>query len=766
MIETYIPLYRKYRPQDFNSLMGQEALAQTLGNAITLGKVAHAYLFTGPRGTGKTSTARILAKSLNCEQGPTLTPCQVCASCTGITNGNALDVIEFDAASNNGVEQARELIESTRMAPLGGRFKIYIIDEVHMLTPSSFNALLKTLEEPPPNVVFIFATTEAHKVLPTIVSRCQRFDLQRINTQAIVDRLAWVCDQETLPAEPEALTQIARHARGGLRDALSLLDQVGVLARAKPNPLVTRDEVRQFIGALDDEALLHLVDALAGADTAALMTQLNRWMAQGMEPGRVVKSLLAHVRHLMVVKSCQGPAHAEWLDLPAPYVAALQAQAQHFGVEELPQILHTLAQLDTDIRRGTDPQLTLEVGLLGLAYREKIFSVDRLMARIEALESRLGSGGSVAPLAPSQPAPAYSASQTVQAPPPAPASYGPPLPPPVMMSPPVAAAGPPLPPSISAPPPLGPPLPPSMSAPLPPSVQPVASSPVPLAPAAASFSTPMPVGVGSGDQAMEALKMALLSRISGMGARSLLKENLWIAEVDDHRLVFGCAAEGFMKQASTPAKIVEYEQAAIAHFGSPRTVSFRVEKKKPESGLNAPTLAPVPIATPVSSSPPPVAMAPVSGPAPSPETTRPGPIEIDPTTMFLDPPSSPPPPKAVGVPIPQPAPVSERSDSWGGPSGMPPAIGAANRGAGQAPPPLPPLPPFNPAPYNPLMEAPLMEEGNPYEEPWDPDSDDDDRLLAEDGPSNDEPLLVLTGDPAWQETKSALLRLLQGKLLE
>jgi DNA polymerase-3 subunit gamma/tau len=307
-IETYIPLYRKYRPQTFADLVGQEAIAQTLGNAIQLNKVAHAYLFCGPRGTGKTSTARIFAKSLNCEQGPTVTPCLQCASCTGITQGNALDVIEFDAASNNGVGDARELIENCQYSSMTGRFKVYIIDEVHMLTPQAFNALLKTLEEPPANVIFIFATTEAHKVLPTIISRCQRFDFNRITTENIVARLRYIAEQEQISIDEEALLAIGRHARGGLRDAVGLLDQVSVLSRAQQDKVIGRKDVALFIGTLEEELLLRLGNSIAQRQAADLLNDLNELLSRGIEPVQLLKDLTMHFRNLLLVKASAAQA--------------------------------------------------------------------------------------------------------------------------------------------------------------------------------------------------------------------------------------------------------------------------------------------------------------------------------------------------------------------------------------------------------------------------------------------------------------------------
>lgn len=397
-IETYLPLYRKYRPQSFADVMGQAAIRQTLTNAITQGKVAHAYLFCGPRGTGKTSTARIFAKSLNCENGPEglstgKTPCQVCASCVGITQGNALDVIEFDAASNNKVDDARELIENCQFTAMAGKYKIYIIDEVHMLTSQAFNALLKTLEEPPPNVVFIFATTEAHKVLPTIVSRCQRFDFSRITRQDIVRRLGDIASQENIRIDQEALDTIARHVRGGMRDAVGLLDQVAVIGRAQPDKVINREDVTQFIGALEEDILIWMGQAIADKQADVLLQQIGELEKRGIEPPQLVKDLTTHYRHLFFVASAQKSSRndlsASALDLPEAYYQKLCEQAQGYRLEELPQILNRLSGIERNIRHTQQPQLWLEVGLLELAHRQDIHVVEQLAKRLEDLEKSL-----------------------------------------------------------------------------------------------------------------------------------------------------------------------------------------------------------------------------------------------------------------------------------------------------------------------------------------------------------------------------------------
>lgn len=249
---SYLVLARKYRPQVFNDIVGQDHLIKTLTNAISIGRVAHAYLLCGPRGVGKTTAARILAKALNCEQGPTPVPCNKCQTCVEITEGRSMDVLEIDGASNRGINEVRELRENVRYAPSGGRSKVYIIDEVHMLTTEAFNALLKTLEEPPAHVVFVFATTEPFKVPPTILSRVQRFDFARIPARKIVTHLERILTEEKIEASPEALALVARRAKGGLRDALSLMDQIISAADGK----IERESVEQFLGLVGGGGLL------------------------------------------------------------------------------------------------------------------------------------------------------------------------------------------------------------------------------------------------------------------------------------------------------------------------------------------------------------------------------------------------------------------------------------------------------------------------------------------------------------------------------
>jgi DNA polymerase III subunit gamma/tau len=385
-IEAYVPLYRKYRPATFADLCDQDMVTQTLCNAITLKKVAHAYLFCGPRGTGKTSAARIFAKSLNCEQGPTTTPCLVCASCTGVAQGQALDIIEFDAASKGGVDDARELIESCQYRSMSGRFKVYIIDEVHMLSNQAFNALLKTLEEPPENVIFIFATTEAHKVLPTIVSRCQRFDFSRITVPAIVERLRHVAGAESIVISDDALLLIARNARGGLRDAVGLLDQVSVLGKAYAGKVIEPDDVAIFTGTLHEALLLTLSGAIAQKQPEQLLTELAKLIDQGVQPVQILKELTQHFRNLLMVQAMGNALMPEILALTPACCEALKEHLCHFEEDGvLPQILSGLASVERNIRNSSNPYLWLEVGLLDLAYRQDIHLVKALATQVEQL---------------------------------------------------------------------------------------------------------------------------------------------------------------------------------------------------------------------------------------------------------------------------------------------------------------------------------------------------------------------------------------------
>ncbi|MEG3435490.1 DNA polymerase III subunit gamma/tau, partial [Pannus brasiliensis CCIBt3594] len=358
---TYEPLHHKYRPQTFSDLVGQEAIATTLSNALTSERIAPAYLFTGPRGTGKTSSARILAKSLNClsSASPTPIPCGQCEVCRSIANGSALDVIEIDAASNTGVDNIREIIERSQFAPVQCRYKVYVIDECHMLSTQAFNALLKTLEEPPDRVIFVLATTDPQRVLPTIISRCQRFDYRRIPLDAMVGHLQKIAHLESIDIDTEAITLVAQIANGGLRDAESLLDQLSLLAGT-----VTADRVWEFVGAVPERDLLALLQAIRSDVPDRVIEQCRHLMNRGKEPLIVLQNLAGFYLNLLLAKT--APNRPEMVAVTAPTWQELCTEARAWQLDEILRGQQALKDSESQLRNTTQPRLWLEITLLGL----------------------------------------------------------------------------------------------------------------------------------------------------------------------------------------------------------------------------------------------------------------------------------------------------------------------------------------------------------------------------------------------------------------
>ena len=361
MPAAYQPLHHKYRPQRFDQLVGQEAIAATLGNALRSGRIAPAYLFSGPRGTGKTSSARILARSLNCigADGPTPEPCGTCELCRSIAAGNALDVIEIDAASNTGVDNIRELIERSRFAPVQARWKVYVVDECHMLSTAAFNALLKTLEEPPPRVVFVLATTDPQRVLPTILSRCQRFDFRRIPLDALEQHLGWIAAQEQIQITTEALHVVAQRAQGGLRDAESLLDQLSLLP-----PPVEPQAVWELLGAVPEQELLQLAESLAAAEPLGLIEAIRTLLERGREPSAVLQGLAGLLRDLVLAGV--APERLELTSFSPQFRGGLPDLARRIGKAPLLRWQAQLKGSEQQLRQSVQPRLWLEVLLLGL----------------------------------------------------------------------------------------------------------------------------------------------------------------------------------------------------------------------------------------------------------------------------------------------------------------------------------------------------------------------------------------------------------------
>jgi DNA polymerase-3 subunit gamma/tau len=374
---SYLVLARKWRPLSFTDLVGQEHVRRTLENAIAQDRVAHAFLFTGVRGVGKTTSARILAKALNCEQGPTASPCLKCSACLEITEGTDMDVQEIDGASYNGINEVRNLQEQLPYRPARDRFKIYIVDEVHMLSNAAWNAFLKTLEEPPPHVKFIFATTEVHKVPITILSRCQRYDFKMISAQTIGARLRYVLDQEKIQADDAAVSLLSREAAGSMRDAMSLLDQ----AIAWGGEKLIGDEVARVLGVASRSVLHDLGAALVEGRADGCLRLVQQLIENGYDLGQVARDLLTVLRDLVVAKVC-GEASEQLFELSDSERQATVALAAHAGLDDLVRLHQGFARSFDDIVRSPSPRAGLEMALVRLCRRPPLVPLDALLSRI------------------------------------------------------------------------------------------------------------------------------------------------------------------------------------------------------------------------------------------------------------------------------------------------------------------------------------------------------------------------------------------------
>ncbi|MBD1903074.1 DNA polymerase III subunit gamma/tau [Trichocoleus sp. DQ-A3] len=532
---TYQPLHHKYRPQTFADLVGQEAIAHTLRNAIRTERIAPAYLFTGSRGTGKTSSARILAKSLNCLQNsqPTEQPCGVCPVCQGIAKGSALDVIEIDAASNTGVDNIREIIERAQYAPVQCRYKVYVIDEVHSLSSAAFNALLKTLEEPPKHVVFVLATTDPQRVLPTIISRCQRFDFRRIPLEAMVEHLRKIAQLENINITSEAITLVSQVAQGGLRDAESLLDQLSLLSGQ-----VTVEAVWDLVGAVPERDLMELLKAIAHSDPEAVLEKARHLMDRGREPLIVLQNLAGFYRDLLIAKT--APKRPDLVAVTAPTWTHLC----EFADLDIPTILQGQKHLkdsEVQIRNTTQPRLWLEVTLLGLLpiansgqQTQAVGSVNLTRPRVERQEAR-GDRGSSTPNT-QHSTPAQPATPVVDTPPP-------------NVSP-IQQEAPPEPPSAAPPPPEK----------------------------RESTETPAPVSqpAEGPDRGVELDRVwqQVIDRVQLFGTQEFLRQRCRLLNFNGREAILSVSSTGLLKLAQT--KLPDVEAAFSKTFQSKVKVSFQV----------------------------------------------------------------------------------------------------------------------------------------------------------------------------------------------
>lgn len=384
---AYMALYRKWRPNDFDEVQGQDAIVQTLRNEIIYDRIGHAYLFCGTRGTGKTSIAKLFAKAVNCQHPVDGNPCNQCPSCQAINNQSSLDVLEIDAASNNGVDHIREIREQVQYSPVEGKYKVYIIDEVHMLSSGAFNALLKTLEEPPSYVIFILATTEKHKIPVTILSRCQKYDFKRISIDTITNHLVHLMEKEGIPAEEKALRYIARAADGSMRDALSLLDQCIAFYL---NQTLTYDNVLEVLGTVDTAVFSQLLRNILAQDTIAVLHTVDQMITEGRELSQFLADFLWYLRNLLIIKDQNGME--DTLDLSTESIAALQEEASLIETSTLLRFIRVLSDLSGQLRNATQKRIPLEVGFIRLCTPQMETDSGSLLERVHMLEKKMAEG--------------------------------------------------------------------------------------------------------------------------------------------------------------------------------------------------------------------------------------------------------------------------------------------------------------------------------------------------------------------------------------
>lgn len=513
MVQAYEPLHHKYRPQRFDQLVGQKAVADTLSQALLQNRIAPAYLFSGPRGTGKTSSARILARSLNClaSKGPTPEPCGRCQLCLDIAAGNALDVIEIDAASNTGVDNIRELIERSRFAPVQARWKVYVVDECHMLSTAAFNALLKTLEEPPPRVVFVLATTDPQRVLPTILSRCQRFDFRRIPLEALVGHLQWIAAEESIGITPEALHLVAQRSQGGLRDAESLLDQLSLL----PAPIAA-DAVWDLLGAVPEVELLQLAEAMAAADPLQVVEGCRELLDRGREPAAVLQGLVSLLRDLLLAGV--APDRLELTSVTPELRPRLPEVARRIGKARLLRWQSQLKGSEQQLRHSVQPRLWLEVLLLGLLAEP---------ATVAATPAAVAAAPAAAPAGPHPPG--AEGQRIARSPEPAP------------------AAAPSAPPAPLAPTPA------------------MTPAPTPADPETA------PASAGPASEDLAELWQQILAGLELPSTRMLLSQQAQLLRLDERRAVVRVAGTWM---AMVQSRLPLLEKAVASALGSPRQVSL------------------------------------------------------------------------------------------------------------------------------------------------------------------------------------------------